>query len=71
MAYREEGVQHDPVHAVIRASQQVPVPLGEVIGHPPTVGPRAVSRQPDGPEGATPSGRSPGRSVGLLPSRGL
>jgi hypothetical protein len=52
----EVGVQHDPVHAVIAARQQVPVPLAEVIGHPPTVGPSRASRQPDCPEGATPSG---------------
>ena len=67
MAQRVIRVQHDPVHAVIRAGQQVPVPLGEVIGHPPTVGLRCRSRQPDCPEGATPSGRSPGRSVGSCP----
>ena len=30
---REERVQHDPVHAVIGAGQQVSVPFGEVIGH--------------------------------------
>ena len=37
-----------------------------VIGHPPTVGGCGISRQPDYPEGATPSGRSPGRSVATL-----
>ena len=30
---REVGVEHDPVHAVIAAGQQISVPLGEVIGH--------------------------------------
>src|ERR1700756_2612428 len=29
MPQRVVRVQHDPVHAVIRAGQQVPVPLGE------------------------------------------
>ena len=40
------GVQHDPVHAVIRAGQKIPVPLGEVISHPPnlTGSPRSVSQ---------------------------
>ena len=37
MAQRVIRVQHDPVHAVIRAGQQVPVPFGEVIGHALTV----------------------------------
>ena len=69
MPQREVGVQHDPVHAVIGASQQIAVPLAEVIGHAPTVRISGASRQPDRspqpdcPEGATPSGRSPGRSV--------
>jgi hypothetical protein len=40
------------------------VPLGEVIGHPPTVRISRASRQPDCPEGATPSGRTPGRRIG-------
>ena len=66
MAQREIRVQHHPVHAIVRTGQQVPVPLSEVIGHPPTVGPGGTLRQPDYPEGATPSGRSPGRSVGHL-----
>jgi hypothetical protein len=59
---REEGVQHDPVHAVIGAGQQIPVPLAEVISHAPNVpgSPRPVSRTA---RRATPSGRSPGRSV--------
>ena len=36
MAQREEGVQHDPVHAVIAAGQQVPVPLAPAApAHPP------------------------------------
>src|ERR1700730_11655775 len=34
----EAGVQHDLVHAVIRAGQQVPVSFGEVIIHAPAVG---------------------------------
>ena len=37
MAQRVVRVQHDPVHAVIRAGQQTPVPLGKVIAHPPAV----------------------------------
>ena len=68
---REVGVQHDPVHAVIAPGQQVPVPLGEVIGHPPTVRISGASRQPDCPQGATPSGRSPGWSVRHLRCQGL
>jgi hypothetical protein len=40
MPQREIGIQHDPVHAVIRAGQQVPVTLGEVISHTPAVGKR-------------------------------
>ena len=62
MAQREVGVEHDPVHAVIGPVQQVPMPLGQVIGHPPTVpgSSRPVSRTA---RRATPSGRSPGRSV--------
>jgi len=61
----EVGVQHDPVHAVIAAGQQIPIPLAEVIGHPPKVpgSSRPVSRTA---RRATPSGRSPGRSVGHL-----
>jgi hypothetical protein len=42
---REEGVQHDPVHAVIAAIDQVPVPFGEVIGHALTVEPTRSSHQ--------------------------
>jgi len=45
MAQRVIRVQHDPVHAVIRAGQQVPVPFGEVIGHAPTVEVTRTSRQ--------------------------
>ena len=59
MAYREEGVQHDPVHAVIAAIDQVPLPFGEVIGHAPTVEPTRSSHQDishTAPEGATPGG---------------
>ena len=37
MAQRVIRVQHDPVHAVIAARQQVPVPFGEVISHALTV----------------------------------
>ena len=37
MTDREERVQHDPVHAVITARQQIPVPFGEVISHALTV----------------------------------
>src|SRR6266566_2700848 len=62
----EVGLQHNPVHAVIAAGQQIAIPLGEVIGHPPTVRIAGISRQPDCPKGATPSGRSPGRSVATL-----
>ncbi len=43
--HRVVGIQHDPVHAVIPASQQIPVPLSEVIGHAPTVEPTRASGQ--------------------------
>ena len=66
MAQREIHVQHHPVHAIVRTRQQARIPLSKVIGHPPTVGPRDTSRQPDCPGGAAPSGRSPGRSVAVL-----
>jgi hypothetical protein len=33
MTDREECIQHDPVHAVIGAGQQVSVPFSEVISH--------------------------------------
>ena len=45
MAYREEGVQHDPVHAVTAAIDQVPVSFGEVIGYAPTAEPTRSSHQ--------------------------
>jgi len=63
--HREPGVQHHPVHAVIAASDQVAVTRGEVISHAPNVPAcaLAVSRTA---RSATPSGRSPGRSVALL-----
>ncbi len=57
------------VHAIVGAGQQIAVPLGEVIGHaadradqPPltSASPLTSARLP---EGATPSGRSAGRSV--------
>ena len=64
--HRVVGIQHDPVHAAIRAGQQARIASREVISHPPTVGPRRPSRQPDCPEGAIPSGRSPGRNVVTL-----
>jgi EmrB/QacA subfamily drug resistance transporter len=51
VAHRVVGIQHDPVHAVIRAGQQARIARREVIGHPPTVGPRRPSRQPDCPKG--------------------
>ena len=69
MTDREERVDHNPVHAVIRAGQQVPVPFGEVISHALTVKGTCTSSQDishTAPEGATPSGRSPGRSVATL-----
>ena len=62
--HRVVGVQHDPIHTVIRTGQQIPVPCAEVVGHPPTVG-RPTSRDQSCPEGATRSGRSPGTGVAL------
>ena len=67
--HRIVRIEHDPVHAVIRAGQQARIPHCEVISHPPTVGLRGSSRQPDCPEGAIPSGRSPGRNVGTKAAR--
>ena len=64
MTQREVGVQHHPVNAVVGTSQQIPVPLTEVIGHPPTVESSGTSPQPNCPEGAIPSERSLGRDVG-------
>jgi hypothetical protein len=60
--HRAPGVQHHPVHAVIAAVDQIAVPRGEVISHAPNVPActLAVSRTA---RSATPSGRSPGRSV--------
>jgi hypothetical protein len=51
IAPRLVGVKHDPVDAVIRAGQQACIPRREVISHPPTVGLRYHSRQPDCPKG--------------------
>jgi hypothetical protein len=45
MTQRIIRVQHDPVHAVIGTSHQVPVPLGEVISHSLTVEPARTSDQ--------------------------
>jgi hypothetical protein len=63
--HRVPGVQHNPVHAVIAAIDQVAVACGEVISHAPNLPAcaLAVSRTA---RSATPSGRSPGRSVGAL-----
>ena len=65
--HRVVSIEHDPVNAVIRPGQQARIAGREVISHPPTVGLRGTSRQPDCPEGAIPSGRSPGRNVACLP----
>jgi len=64
--HRVVGIQHDPVHAVIPAGQQIPVPLSEVISHLPTVKATRTSHRDISHTArrATPSGRSPGRSVG-------
>jgi hypothetical protein len=42
---REEGIQHHPVHAVITARQQIPVPFSEVISHALTVEATRISDQ--------------------------
>ena len=63
MAQRVVRVQHDPVHAVVRAGQQVPVPSGEVIGHAPTVKVTRTSRQDisrTAPQGPLLPGEVPG-----------
>ncbi len=59
---REVRVEHDPVHTVIRAGQQLPVAFGEFIDHPRTVGSPTTGDQ-SCPEGATRSGRSPGAGI--------
>src|SRR6266498_1678510 len=61
---REVAIEHDPVHAVVRAAHQVRVPLTELIGHAGTVETAAVPAHLPGvrwscPEGATDVGRSP------------
>jgi hypothetical protein len=56
---REVGVEHDPVHAVIRAGQQIAVPGAEYISHPPTVGRADPSRQPAAPKGPPVPGEVP------------
>ena len=53
-------VQHHPVHAVIAAREQVPVPSRQVIGHPPTVGPASRLTSAGLPQRVSPSGRVPG-----------
>jgi hypothetical protein len=71
MAQREEGVQHDPVHAVIAAGQQVAVPGTEVIGHPPTVRISGASRQPDCPKGHSFRAKSRTERSGLGPMKSV
>lgn len=36
---REERVEHDPIHAVIAAGQQIPVAKAEIVGHRQTLRP--------------------------------
>jgi hypothetical protein len=64
---REVGVEHDPVHTVVAAGQQIAVPLTEVIGHPRTV--RSPASLTQLPRRGHLFWRSPGTSVGSLPSR--
>ena len=72
MAQRVIRVQHDPVHAVIRAGQQVPVPSGEVIGHAPTVKVTRTSRQdisrtaPEGGHSSRAKSRAKRRGLDLV-----
>ena len=74
MPQRVVRVQHDPVHAVIGTGQQVPVPLSEVIGHAPTVGPRRTSRQdisrtaPEGGHSFRAKSRAERSALGLGPA---
>jgi len=56
------GVEHDPVNAVIAAGQQLAVPFTEFIDHLRNLRRPATGDQ-SCPEGATASGRSPGRGV--------
>ena len=62
---REERVEHDPIHAVIAARQQIPVAKAELVGHRPNLRPhpRAHPRRAETARRATTSGRSPGRGV--------
>jgi hypothetical protein len=47
MPHREIRIEHDPVHAVIAAGEQIAAPLAEHVGHPRTVGqPRPATRLP-------------------------
>ena len=57
------GPGPDPPREPPRQAHQV-----SVVQHRIRLGLRGTSRQPDCPEGAIPSGRSPGRNVRLLPS---
>jgi len=61
---REVGVEHDPVHAVVSAGQQLAVPLAQLIhgGRVPAARPRPGAA----PSGATGSERRLGSGVGFL-----
>ena len=55
------GIEHDPIHAVVRAGQQIPVPFAEVIGHPPSVG-RPTHGARAAPKGPPVAGEVPERA---------
>ncbi len=58
-AERKVRLQDNPVHAVVAAAEKIAVPLGEVIGHPPTLRISGASRQPDcSPQPDCPKGHS-------------
>jgi len=75
--HRVVGIQHDPVHAVIPASQQIPVPLSEVIGHPPTVEATSTSYQditrtaPEGGHSFRAKSRTERSNLPILRGRGV
>src|ERR1019366_10215945 len=67
---RVVGVEHDPIHAVVAAGQQIAIPFTEFIGHLQNVR-RTTRGDQNCPEGATASGRSPESGVANLTLRTL
>src|SRR5215471_5655989 len=73
MPHAKVSIQHDPVHAIVAAGQQVRIPIAQRLSHVSQLNTyhrwtRILASgfsTPDfcGPEGATRSGRSPRTSV--------